>query len=236
MVDKNKFFITPSRFLGNSVILKQKVETVNVHDCFNPEEMAYVTLYGYAGLTKVFPSQLVEAKDYRAIDVIATHAYIPETGWCLVTKVDKVNILSFKLLLSIIFFLIFLGAAFLFSSASYLISKNITKSITRLKLRVDEIKGGNFDSKIKIDSNDEIGDFAKSLDVMVLTIKQAGAEVELKVKKQTKELQESRNKLQENIKEIEKVNGFMMNREEKMIELKRELANLKTGEIGRAHV
>jgi hypothetical protein len=42
LVNKDKFFITPSNFLGDDVILTQKVETQNVADCFNPEEIEYI--------------------------------------------------------------------------------------------------------------------------------------------------------------------------------------------------
>ncbi|MEI6851160.1 MAG: cache domain-containing protein, partial [Candidatus Saccharibacteria bacterium] len=90
LVNHDKYFISPSIFLGESVILTKKVDTVNVNNCFSKLEVDYVNKNGYSGLKQYLNGEIiVEAKDYRNVDVIATHDYITETGWCLVTKVDK---------------------------------------------------------------------------------------------------------------------------------------------------
>jgi C4-dicarboxylate-specific signal transduction histidine kinase len=42
LVNRNRFFITPSILWGSDVILKQKSNAKNVVDCFDPDEVAYV--------------------------------------------------------------------------------------------------------------------------------------------------------------------------------------------------
>jgi PAS domain S-box-containing protein len=188
LVNKDKLFISPSLFLGSDVILKQKVDTENVNNCFSKEEIDYVNKNGYTGFLKTFGNQIVESKDYRNIDVIGTHAYIPEIGWCLVTKVDKSDAYSFKNTLIIIFLIIFLIAGSIFLIISYLISRKIINPIKFLELGIDNIKQGNFDYRIKVNSKDEIGAFANSFNDMAFMVRDSNENIKKKVEEQTKSL------------------------------------------------
>ncbi len=188
LINKDKFFITPSRFLGADVILKQKVETKNADDCFDKNEIQFVKENGYFGLANVFGSQIVEAKDYRNVDVVATHAYIPETGWCLITKVDNSSIMSFRFVLINILLLIFILATFIFILIGFFISKKITKPIYILRSGIEKIKRGEWDYKIEANQKDEIGDLTKSFDEMVSMVKESKNTIEKKVQEQTRDI------------------------------------------------
>lgn len=202
LINKNKFFITPSLFLGKEVVLKQKVETKNANDCFDPKEIEYVSQNGYFNVDKVKGLQIVEAQDYRNISVIATHAYIPETGWCLITKVDKSDIFSFRNNFIIIFLTIFIFAGLIFSIIGRLISRKITKPIETLEKGIEKIKESYFDYKVEIITKDEIGKLSKAFNTMTGVVKQSRAEIEMKVKEQTEEIEEKARELEDQKKAI----------------------------------
>lgn len=188
LINKDKLFLTPSKFWGENVVLKNKVETENAQDCFNPQEDEYVRQYGYIGLIKKFGSQIVEAKDYRNIDVIATHSFIPETGWCLITKADRSEILSFRFWLIFLFTLTFSVAALAFLILGVIISRLITEPIKKLSLAAKSVEDGNYVTENNITSKDEIGILAKSFNSMAIAVKNSRANIENKVKEQTKEI------------------------------------------------
>ncbi len=203
LINRDKFFISPSRFLGEEVILKQKVETQNANNCFDPQEEEYVKKNGYSGMVQKFGSQILEAKDYRNVDVMATHAYIPETGWCLITKADKVDLFAFRGILIIIFFLAFTIAAILFYLFGFAIAKKITSPIKNLQIKIDKIKKGQFDIQAGINSGDELGVLSENFNVMAMDLKKAKTELEnynaklkQEVAEQTKNLEAVKAQLQ----------------------------------------
>lgn len=195
LIDKDKYFITPSRFLGEGVVLKQKVETQNSTDCFDKNEVEYVKKNGYSGLIEKFGEQLVTAKDYRNADITGTHAYIPETGWCLITKVDTSQLLSYRFPLFLTLLVIALIVLVFFSILGYFVSGRITNPIELLQLAVSKIKGGNLDYKVEVNSKDEIGELSESFNEMVMAVKQSRADIDLKVKEQTKDLSDKSKEL-----------------------------------------
>ncbi|MFA5022354.1 MAG: ATP-binding protein [Patescibacteria group bacterium] len=109
-------------------------------------------------------------------------------GWSMVIVRDSAEVLSplnrlvyYNLLaVALIMFLIFILGVF--------ISNIIIKPIKKLGEDILAIKGGNLDHRITAKSKDEIGDLARSFSLMVQTVKQSQADVEIKVKEQTKEI------------------------------------------------
>lgn len=189
LINKDKFFITPSRFLGIDVVLKQKVITKNTNDCFDPNEMDYVRKKGYIGFIKTFGDQIVTALDYRNISVIATHAFIPETGWCLITKVDQTDLLSYRFPLIAILTGLFSFGLLLFFIVGLLISKKITKSISILSEGIEKIIHGNFSLRVGMKTQDEIGNLSRSFETMVSSLKEATSDTEKKIREQTQDIQ-----------------------------------------------
>lgn len=186
LINNNKFFITPSSFLGTSVILRQKIETKNANDCFDPREEEYVRKNGYAGLVQFTnDSQIVQSKDYRNVGIIGTHAYIPETSWCLISKVDSSELMAFRTRLIIIFLSMCVLAELLFLIVGWRISKVISRPILKLSEGAAIIEKGNLNYNIDIKTNDEIGQLGRSFNKMTATLKQTYSGIEKKVKEQT---------------------------------------------------
>lgn len=191
LINADKFFITPSIFWGDQVVLKQKAETENSRECFDPAEVAYVKKYGYDGLaTAVKHFTTFEFKDYRGIQSVGTHAYIPETDWCLITKADSADLFAYRYVMVAFIFFICLLAGLVIFLVGNLLARIITKPLRQLTGSTEKIKRGDYDFKSGINSQDEFGDLASSFDLMVAAIKKSSAEVDQKVHRQTKALLE----------------------------------------------
>ena len=190
IVNKDKYFITPSIFSGNSVILKQKVDTENVRRCFSTKEVDYVIKNnGYSGLKEYLGNNdITEAKDYRNVDVIASHEYIPETGWCFVTKVDKSDFykLKNKLVQSITY--IFIGSIIIWVLLSIILGGIITKPINNLYKLINKAINGDYNVRSDNNSKDEIGILSKGINLLLQTIVDTNANIKKQINDQTKDI------------------------------------------------
>ncbi len=191
LIDKNQYFITPSLFLGSEVILKQKVETKNANACFSKTEVDYVKKNGYSGLRNFLgESAIIEAKDYRGVDVIGTHLFIPTTGWCFITKVDKAELLNNSGKFIVFLVVVLSLSLLLFLIVSSLIVRLITKPIVILTNATKKIQSGNFNINLDNKTNDEVGNLSRNFEIMIESVRQSRHEIDEKVKEQTKEIVE----------------------------------------------
>ncbi len=117
--------------------------------------------------------------DYRSVDVLSAYFFIEDFNWGLVAKIDlaealhPVKALRKKTIvwsiLSLIFGLIF----------ALLFAKKITNSLSKLKSGVDKITDGDFSYRMKLNSDDEIADLAKSFDDMAERLEKSTTSIAL---------------------------------------------------------
>ncbi len=82
LINSEGYMITPSRFLGNEyTFLKLQVDTVNSINCLRMIGMEITEHMGHE------PVNVFE--DYRGVEVLGTHSYIPEMQWCLLAEIDE---------------------------------------------------------------------------------------------------------------------------------------------------
>ncbi len=141
---------------------------------------------------------------------------------------------------------------------SILFTFTLTRPLKMLMAAAERLRGGNFDVKIELDSEDEIGRLARVFNEMVVKIKESHTILEEKVKQRTTELEKERGSLEKKIKqrtvdleklktdleltvaartkdlndkliELDKVNKYMIGREMRMVEMKKEIQALKGG-------
>lgn len=152
--------------------------------------------------------------DYRNHPVYAVTKYIPEVDWGLVVKKDKSEIFqpiySNARTLGIISLLL-VAVSFMIS---FMAASTLSRPITGLRKGAEEIEKGNLSYRVAMNRKDEIGQLSQSFDRMANSLKESKQEIEAKVADRTKDL--------------EKINQAMVGRELKMIELKKEIASLKT--------
>lgn len=96
---------------------------------------------------------------------------------------------------------------------SWLIIRFLSSSLLEFKAATEEIAQGNIDKRVVINSKDEFSDLAISFNKMADKLKDSIINTEKKVKQRTAEL--------------EKINKTMVGRELKMVELKKEINELK---------
>ncbi|MDD5729923.1 MAG: ATP-binding protein [Candidatus Omnitrophica bacterium] len=118
---------------------------------------------------------LVIGKDYRGELVLAAYDYIPMTNWGIVGKIDIKEAFTpiRKLLLKDIIAALLI---FVFSSLAVIIFANfLSRPIKKLSEMADIIAGGNLNSRVDINTGDEIGQLAASFNRMADNLKKITA-------------------------------------------------------------
>lgn len=213
LINKDLYFLTPSLFFGDSVVLNKIVDTKNARDCYNPQEVDYITKNGYLNMDKTGSYKTIENTDYRQVDVIGTHNYLPETGWCLITKIDKSEFLNFTKSINNLLTIALLIIITLLIIVGNFIARQISQPINRLNQGIKTIGQGNLDYRVGNNSKDEIGELSRSFDQMAINLKDSKENIEKQVAQKTSDLQE--------------INKHMVNRELKMIELKQKIREVE---------
>lgn len=181
LLNGEKYLITPSRYLDRNALLTKKVETINSAQCFAEKNGNNVS----SGRVNVF-------SDYRGTEVIGTHVYIPQMSWCLISKIDKQEIIDkYEKGLSITFFLSLIIILIVSSLIAFFYSFTISRPILALQEGAKELSGGNLDYKVNIKSRDEFEELAGVFNLMSQKIKATYASLEKNVKERTEELEKA---------------------------------------------
>lgn len=144
---------------------------------------------------------------------------------------------------------------------SFLFSASISGSIKKLSIGSNLISNGNLDYRVNIETGDEIEQLGKDFNEMAHKVKQSHTELEVKIRQRTKELQKAKTSLEEKVKErtkeleqskenveqqieertaelkktihsLEIMNQATLERELKMIELKKKIKEMQKVEMG----
>jgi len=190
LINGEKYLITPSRYFGLDAILKTKVETQNSQECFSSEDQKR-SLNDYS--VNHFAISFI---DYRGMQIIGTHAYIPEANWCLITKMDQTEIFAPVRQMVYVFILIFIFSVLIFFSISYWLSAKISKPLAILQKEADIIGEGDLNFEMQIESQDEIGQLSQSFQKMTHSLREARGEMEQKIFAQTKEINKQKEDLE----------------------------------------
>ena len=83
IVNKDNFIVTPSRFKENT-FLTQKIDTINLKYCLNEKN-------SQEGRRE---HEVALFTNYRGINTVGTHVYIPQTQWCLLVEADEKEIFA----------------------------------------------------------------------------------------------------------------------------------------------
>jgi len=204
LVTSDKKLLSKSLFLDSDSVLKTVIDTENVRRCFDESEIEKVE--SGADYDDVLAADGKDSTrtyvDYRGVSVLGTHAYIPQTKWCLVTKLNQAEVWD-PIVKTRLVILAIVGMGFLsFGVAGVILSKKITKPIEELQAAVDVVKAGNFDQKVGTASPDEVGKLSRSFDEMVQSVKKYRQEASSKLDEQTKEITSKNLKMSEQQKAL----------------------------------
>ena len=168
IVNKSGFMITPSRFIEDAV-LKQKVDTEQVRQAWLHKDKEHALPQDKT--VSIFP-------DYRGVQVLGTHGFIPQMQWAVLGEIDTEEALAPLAKLYLIFFIIlFLVpiAAWLFGTG---ITRTIVVSLEKLNKAAEIIGSGNLDYKASINTKDEVGQLSRAFDAMAKNLKNSVVSVE----------------------------------------------------------
>jgi signal transduction histidine kinase len=114
------------------------------------------------GIVRVF----LNAKDYRNKTVIASTEYMNETGWGIVVKIDKEEVMKPVIDLTVIMVFGVLIASAIIIVVAIFFSKSITEPIKILNTATLEFGKGNYSVRAKKVNPDEIGELAETFNLM----------------------------------------------------------------------
>lgn len=111
--------------------------------------------------------------------------------------------------------------------SNILISRNLTRPLKKLLKGTNEIAKGNLDFKIEIESEDELGKLSAQFNEMTQQLKETKINLEKSKTGLKVEVEERTKELQEKLQELENFQKFVVGREIKMMELKKEIKRLE---------
>jgi nitrate/nitrite-specific signal transduction histidine kinase len=144
-----------------------------------------------------------------------------DLNWILTLEYDTEDIFAPVVYLQNLILLASCIIAMIGLLLGFFIAHSLSKPIVNLKNIVHKMGEGNLDVKIDVKSNDEIGDLALNFKLMAKSLKNNQENLENQVAERTKELNNK-------IKELERFKELTVGRELKMIEIKKQMKELKT--------
>jgi len=156
LVGADKLMRSDSRFTDSNDILAEEIDTEAVNQALAGSE----------------DSQIIN--DYRGISVLSSYSSldITEFDWAIIAEIDEAEAFSEITAMNNNALMMIVIIALLVIIIAYFFSKKITNPISKAVEMAEEISAGNLSvSKLKIKSNDEIGDLADSLNKMLTNLK-----------------------------------------------------------------
>ncbi|OHB95423.1 MAG: hypothetical protein A3I59_04865 [Planctomycetes bacterium RIFCSPLOWO2_02_FULL_50_16] len=111
-------------------------------------------------------SGALTAPDYRGVDVVAAFQYIPSMDWGLVAKIDTSEAFAPLRWLGIIALIVSAVSAAAVTVVGIIFSTSVSRPIKRLTDATRRFAGGDLGARTEVTRRDEIGDLAKSFNVM----------------------------------------------------------------------
>jgi len=130
-------------------------------------EGAEAALRGEIG-TRIFP-------DYRGVPVLSSYKPldIPDMNWVIMSEIDEAEAFAAVRSLTSQLVLVFGGLVTAIIVAAIAFSRSITRPINKLSANAQELAEGNLDVQVDAHRRDEIGDLARSFDVMRDSLKRS---------------------------------------------------------------
>jgi len=148
LVNKERLLISESRFIENAAF-NQRVDTFGVNECFDKGVKVNDVYH-----------------DYRGTSIFGNSYCARNLGFVLLAEIDEHEIFEPVTSLQNIIFSTSIVVSMVVAGIAVYISRTISIPITKLRDVADMIAGGNYEHKIQVKSNDEIGQLSYHLDKM----------------------------------------------------------------------
>ncbi|MBR9706423.1 HAMP domain-containing protein [Candidatus Pacearchaeota archaeon] len=210
-------------------IILSEISDPEIIGIFVIENSKINSSYGYAKLEdKIIESKTFPEKSNNILQIKNTISHkeesLGEVYVFITTNVLKQKLKSELITHAIQIIIINISITILLIA---LLKIMIISPLNTLQKATSQISKGNLNQNIQIKSKDEIGDLANTFQEMTNKLKisrkqlqDANKNLELKIKQRTSELQNKN-------KEYERMNKFMLGRENEMVKLKEQIKKLK---------
>ena len=108
-----------------------------------------------------------------------------------------------------------------------MLARTLTLPIRLLLRSASKLQEGDFSQRVHFRSKDEVGTLGNAFNTLAEKLRGFYAGLEQAVKERTAELDQSQKELTVKLNDVERLNKVMVGRELKMIELKKEIEELK---------
>lgn len=203
------------------LIQKRRYENIDI------QPLSYGEIQGVLQNIEGEPS-LFEIYDVRDGDDEYLSVYkIPEFPFYVVAEIELNELVQFSTYTSMIIALLVAFAAVISALSLSVIIRRYLSPLGELRETVEGMAKGNLAQEIKVRGEDEVGSLARSFNHMMQAVKESRAEVDSKVEQQTREIVKQQERAERAMKDLEEQNAAMTGRELKMVQLKKEIAELK---------
>ncbi len=158
--------------------------------------------------------------------VVSSFVPLGTPDWAVVIELPVFEAYRSVLTIALYSLLVLLFGAIVAIGSGRYFSKRITKGIINLSVAAENISQGNLDAVIETtedNKDNEIGQLATSFTTMTSKLRESYKTLEDKVVERTKELDSK-------VEELGHINKLMVDRELKMVELKKEIEDLKANQ------
>jgi methyl-accepting chemotaxis protein len=122
---------------------------------------------------------------------------------------------------------VLVGLAIVVAVAGTIFSRTITNPIKQLEKFANGLRDGVFDKKIEIKSRDEVGKLAETFENLRISINEKNGELAAVNENLEQKVVERTGELLRKNEELKKINNFTLGREVRMVELKKEIDELR---------
>lgn len=208
---------------GDAVFLhKRRFESPGISNKISKENYDVAITRALQKNENIFENAL----DYRGVRVMAVTRYIASADWGLVVKIDESELskptidLRNKIMVVGIISLLF---SFI---VLYIFSRLIIKPIEVLHQGAEYIEKGDYNFKVGIKTNDEIGQLSRAFDKMTMALKKSRVEIEKRVEEQTKDIEEKNVSLEKQQKAILNILEDIADEKEKVSQEKEKIDSI----------
>lgn len=152
LINQFSFFITESRFVADTLLTK------SLNTLASDELQSRISGFG-------------EYTDYRGISVYGVYRWIEDLNLGIITEIDSSEVLKSLRNIGTLIISISTSLMIVVLLMTLLFSRTIINPLKQLVLGVEEVGKGNLDYKISIEVTDEIGQLAKSFNLMTNNLK-----------------------------------------------------------------
>jgi len=159
--------------------------------------------------------QMTGYVDYRAIPVVGAWHPVPGTHWCVIAEVDERDVTEPLTQVKTSTVTLVTSMGLLFGFLGTILSSHLIAPLFALTKAAKELSQGHRGIRFESHRSDEIGELGSALNTMADTVEHTLENLEEKIHKRTKTLEQANTQLEREITERQEIEGHLRASEER---------------------